>query len=71
MIKELTQRYQDHLGIGKKGDKIPEPLRTDRFKVKSNDSPRIYNVGPSEQWYKINSDYVLVDHRYKILDIVR
>lgn len=55
----------------KKGDKIPEPLRTDRFKVKSNDSPRIYNVGPSEQWYKINSDYVLVDHRYKILDIVR
>ena len=55
----------------KKGDKIPEQFRSDRFKVKSNDSPRIYFVGPSDQWFKINSDYVLADHRYKIMDIVR
>ena len=55
----------------KKGDKIPEAFRGDRYKVKSNDSSRIYSVGPSDQWYKINSDYVLADHRYKILDIVR
>ena len=52
------------------GDKIPEQFRSKQYQVKSNDSPRIYNVEVDEQWYKINSDYVLADHRYRILRII-
>lgn len=52
------------------GGKIPEQFRSKQYQVKSNDSPRIYNIASDEQWYRINSDYVLADDRYKILRII-
>ena len=54
----------------KVGDKIPEQFRSKQYQVKSSDSPRIYDIDVDEQWYRINSDYVLADDRYRIIRII-
>lgn len=54
----------------KVGQDLPAQFRTKQFEVKSNDSPRIYDVASDEQWYRINGDYVLTDDDYEILRII-
>ena len=53
------------------GQTLPRQYDSKRFEVSDREARRLPNTGRYQQWYKVNSDYVLVNERTnKIVRII-
>lgn len=66
-----NSRYVKPSSKWRRGDTLPRQFDSSRYIVDFRDYRHLTKPGRSQDWYKINGDFVLVDHRNgKIVQII-